>query len=171
MKSRINNLFYNTYLWSWLAAAYFNSICPVNLNGIRKVGADDRYILNASQWNRYYRHLIAAPIRLYHEISDKKLAKFYLFGKSNIHSDIFEQMAANINFASVKGILEALIKLYWDDEKEKPKVSASDRKKPGNLRRLLRDILLQFELTYDLNSMSGEEIISLLPKEFKIWNS
>ena len=77
-KIRIDNLYYRSSLWSWLAAAYFDTLCPQLEDGSRKIESLDRYILNTNQWNRYYRHLIASPLRLYHEIGDENLSKIYL---------------------------------------------------------------------------------------------
>lgn len=62
------NLIYNKGLWSWLSAFYFKSVCPQKSNGIRKVGALDRHILNIDHWGRYYRHLLASSFRLYDEL-------------------------------------------------------------------------------------------------------
>lgn len=168
-KIRIDNLFYRTTLWSWLAAAYFDTLCPQLEDGSRKIESQDRYILNTNQWNRYYRHLIASPIRLYHEINDDNLSKIYLAGKANRHGDILEQLASRQEIATVKGILEAVNLLYWDSDKNRPKLGVTNRNKIGNIRRFTGSIIPQFQMTYDLNSMSGEDIINLLPHEFDDW--
>jgi hypothetical protein len=59
--------------------------------------------------------------------------------------------------------------LYWDDKKNNIKKGARNKTGPGILRRFTKDIIPQFQMTYDLNSMNGEEIISLLPSEFNEW--
>jgi hypothetical protein len=168
-KIRIENLYYRSALWSWLAAAYFDSICPQQDDGSRKVESIDRYILNTNQWNRYYRHLIASPLRLHHEINNINLSKVYLIGKASKHGDIMEQLASRQEIATVRGILEAFILLYWDENKNRPKVGTTNRNKKGNLRRFTGSILPQFQMTYDLNSMNGTDIVNLLPKEFDEW--
>lgn len=43
--------FRNPGLWTWLAAFYFESICPVN-NGRRKVQEEAKYILNVEHWGK-----------------------------------------------------------------------------------------------------------------------
>lgn len=168
-KIRIDNLYYRSSLWSWLAAAYFDTLCPQLDDGSRKIESLDRYILNTNQWNRYYRHLIASPLRLYHEIGDDNLSKIYLFGRANRHGDILEQLASRQEIATVKGILDAVIKLYWDKDRSRPKLGTTNRNKPGNIRRLAGSVIPQFQMTYDLNSMTGEDILKLLPKEFDDW--
>ena len=153
-------------LWSWLAAFYFESICPVR-NGKRKIQEEAKYILNVEHWGRYYRHLVAAPIRLYDELQD--LAKIYLVGTPDKHGDLMEQLASRQEIATNHGLIEAATHLYWDDTKQKIKKGARNKSGPGILRRFTRDIVPQFQMTYDLNSMTGEEVLSLLPPEFDNW--
>lgn len=59
--------------------------------------------------------------------------------------------------------------LYWDDQKNTIKKRARNKTGPGVLRRFTKDIIPQFQMTYDLNSMNGEEILNLLPSEFNDW--
>jgi hypothetical protein len=165
----MDNLYYRPGLWSWIAAAYIDVLCPQKQDGSRVPKSNDRYILNTNSWNRYYRHLIASPVRLYNELSNKELAEFYLSGPPHIQGDIFEQLASRQEIATVEGILEAAINLYWDQDKIKPKVGAADKNSPGTVRRFVGSVLPQFQMTYDINSMSGEEIFDLLPSEFDIW--
>ena len=40
----------------------------------------------------------------------------------------------------------------------------------GSARRFVR-IIRQYQMTYDLNSMNGKEIVELLPYEFAKWNN
>jgi len=158
---------YNTHLWSWLSAFYFDSVCPINKNNERKVGALVRHVLNIEDWNRYYRHLLASSFRLYDELGD--LAEIYLSGKSYEFGEHLEQLASQQKFATSRGVVEAATILYWDKKNSKIKKNARDKIGPGIIRRFTIDILNQFDLTYDLNSMSGEEIIALLPDEFNEW--
>ena len=55
------------------------------------------------------------------------------------------------------------------EEKNDIKKGARNKTGKGILRRFTRDIIPQFQMTYDLNSMDGEEILNLLPKEFEGW--
>ncbi|MFV2044808.1 MAG: hypothetical protein ACC700_16430, partial [Anaerolineales bacterium] len=67
-------------------------------------------------------------------------------------------------------ILQAADYLYWDDQNDAPKVGArATNRAPGTLRRYI-DVLQQLMLTYDLYSLDGEEILTLLPlNEFRRW--
>jgi len=158
--------FHNSGLWTWLSAFFFDSICPL-VNGKRKVQAEARYVLNIENWNRYYRHLIATPVRLLSELDGH--SKIYLTGAPYRHGDLLEQLASRQEIATNKGIVEAATILYWDEEKNDIKKGARNKTGKGILRRFTRDIIPQFQMTYDLNSMDGEEILNLLPKEFEGW--
>jgi len=158
--------YYNVELWSWISVYYFDIVCP-KINDLRKPGADDRHILNPDNWQRYYRHLIAAPIRLYLEL--RELAIGYLDGSPNTHGEFFEQLASSQELATSPSVIEAANILFWDNEKKEFKRGSRGKNKPGTIRRYARDIIPQFQMTYDLNSMSGEEIIELLPDEFSGW--
>lgn len=160
--------FHHRGLWSWLAAFYFDSICPVK-NGKRKIQEEAKYILNVEHWGRYYRHLVTVPVRLFDELQD--LAKIYLAGTPEIHGDIIEQLASRQEIATNPGIIEAATQLYWDENNQRIKKGARNKTGSGILRRFTRDIIPQFQMTYDLNSMNGMEILSLLPSEFDKWKS
>jgi hypothetical protein len=162
-------LLFDKGMWSWLAAFYFDSICPKNNYETRKVGAESRYILDAEEWNRYYRHLLAAPIRLYRDLGD--LSKIYLSGKPDVPGDLFEQLASRQEIAACKGVIEAATILYWDNNKLKIKKNVRDKEGAGVLRRFVRATIPQFQMTYDLNSMRGEDVVQLLPREYDKWKS
>jgi len=166
-KIKEGNIFYNEGMWTWLSAFYFDSVCPLRTDDTRKPGKDSRHILNGEEWNRYYRHLLASPVRLYHEL--KEYSVIYLQGSPDIHGDLFEQLAARQEVASCKGIIEAATLLYWDKEKKRIKKNARDKEGAGVLRRFAGSTIWQFKMTYDLNSMNGTEIITLLPEEYNSW--
>ena len=46
-------------LWSWLAAHYFEQLCPRDENGKRALRRDYVYVLSESR--TYYRHLVRTP--------------------------------------------------------------------------------------------------------------
>lgn len=160
------NLLYDAGLWSWLSAFYFESVCPERSDGRRKVGEDSRYILN-TEWRNYYRHLIASPTRLYKELNE--LAKIYLAGTPDKNGDLLESLASRQDIATCKGVIEAATVLYWDKEKNKIKVGARNKDGKGVLRRFVGAFVQQFQMTYDLNAMNGNQVIQLLPNEYEGW--
>ncbi|WDF78407.1 hypothetical protein PQ469_00105 [Mucilaginibacter sp. KACC 22773] len=159
-------LYYNQKLWSWLSAFYFDQICPVDGGGKRKVGQEARYILQTPKdYQTYYRHLLSGPSRIYSELNEK--GRIFLTGELSKRGDLIEQLQAYQNIAMNKGIIEAADALYWDEEGNKLKKGAGS-KGPGTPRRFV-SVIGQFEFTYDLNSMQGENILTLFPNEFRRW--
>lgn len=150
-------------LWDWLAAFYFDSICPSSAAGIRTVKAFPLYKLDES-WRRRYRHRILGPVTLLERLGPA--AKILIHGEPWTLTDWEEQAASRYPIASNPGIAEALVRLYWDEQRGAPKRGASpNEKKPGTLRRF-SDLVVQLDRTYDLLSVGSVGILPLLPREF-----
>lgn len=161
-------LYFDKGLWSWLSAFFFDNICPADGNGKRKVNEAAFYVLKEPKnYTKYYRHLLAYPSRIYSELGDS--SKIFLIGTFQKRGEITEQFGAYQEIALNKGILDAANILYWDDENKNLK-RGSASKGGGSARRLVR-IIRQYQMTYDLNSMKGDEIVDLLPAEFEKWNN
>jgi hypothetical protein len=154
-------------MWTWLAVFYFDALCPADNEGKRKIGAESRYILNSNERDRIFRHLLAGPVMIYDLHHENSL--ILLYNPVDETGDFLAQLMGRQEIGTNRGIIEAAKILYWDEKKKRPKRSSSPQEhKPGTLRRFV-DVLLQFDLTYDLYSVSGEELILLLPDEFKSW--
>ncbi len=162
------HLYFDKGLWSWLTAFFFENICPSDGNGKRKVNEAAFYVLrDPKNYTKYYRHLLAYPSRIFSELDES--AKIFLIGNFSKRGEITEQFGAYQEIALNKGILDAANILYWDKTTSSLKRGAAS-KGGGSARRLVR-IIRQYQLTYDLNSMHGKEIVELLPAEFGKWNS
>lgn len=160
------HLYFDKGMWTWLAAFFFDNICPADGHGKRKVNESALYLLrDPKNYTKYYRHLLAYPCRIYAELGDS--SKIFLIGTFQKRGEITEQFGAYQKIALNKGILDAANQLYWDEVKENLKRGAAS-KGAGSARRLVR-IIRQYQMTYDLNSMSGKEIVGLLPQEFAKW--
>ncbi|MBL7701088.1 MAG: hypothetical protein JNM14_02465 [Ferruginibacter sp.] len=159
-------LYFNKGLWSWLSAFYFDNICPVDGKGKRKINESAFYVLkDPKNYTKFYRHLLAYPSRVYAELEDS--SKIFLIGSFLKRGEVTEQFGAYQEIALNKGIIDAANILYWDDATKNLKRGAAS-KGGGSARRLVR-IIRQYQMTYDLNSMKGNEIVSLLPGEFAKW--
>jgi hypothetical protein len=158
-------VFHDAGIWTWLSAFYFDSVCPPAKDGKRNPGADYRHLLTLGRdWRHSYRHLLAGPARTFafHQYEGKLL----LSGPINRLGDFVEQLSSRQEIASNRGVIEAATILFWDAASQRPKRGAAPtERKPGSLRRFI-DVVQQLELTYDLYSMKGDEIVSLLPSEF-----
>lgn len=150
-------------LWDWLAALYFDSICPVGASGKRKLNDVIRYRFSPA-WNRKYRHRIFGPVDLFSRLGLS--SRLLIHGEPASLTDWEEQTASRYQISGNRGIADALYRLYWDITKEAPKRGAApNSKKPGTLRRF-GDLVQQFDRTFDLLSIGTDAILDLLPKEF-----
>ncbi len=156
----------NVGLWSWLSLYYFDQVCPISKTGKRSPGLDYRYILD-TDFRFYYRHNLfgsyimyllhgeSVPLLLYNPLSQTN--KFHL------------ELACRQGFITNRGIIEAANFLYFDDNRAIPKRGAAvTTRKPGTLFRFI-DVVQQLDLNYDLYSMTGKEVLDLLPTEFNEW--
>lgn len=159
----------NVGMWTWLAVFYFDVICPADNEGSRKIKDISRYILNGDEWDRIFRHLLAGPVMIYDLHREKSI--ILLYSPVDEIGDFLAQLTGRQEIGTNRGVIEAANILYWDPVKKRPKRSSSPTEhKPGTLRRFV-DVLQQFDLTYDLYSISGEELIRLLPGEFKSYSA
>ena len=161
---RLPGKYYDAGLWAWLTAFYLDSVCPPDAVGRRKVGEIDRYIPPA---NRNFRdvtvHLLAPSVRAL-SVHGFERTKLVLYTEPFKRSEFQREILQIQELAMNPSIFEALNRLYWDDDKQRPKPGASTKGKPGTLRRFVA-LMNQFNRTFDLFAMSGEQIIKLLPKE------
>lgn len=160
-------------LWSWLGLLYFDQLCPAATDAARIPGKSYRYILPAlsdpNHYRHYYRHLLAGSYTIgrLHQAG----ARVLLCGAVDKLDDFNEQIASRQEFITNPGIVQALDLLYFDTVRGRAKRGAApNRRKPGTLRRFV-DVIQQLDLTHDLYSMSGLEILKILPPEFGAWMS
>jgi len=158
----------DVHLWSWLSLFYFDQVCPAAKNGIRRPGRDYRHILEPG-YPYGHNHLIFGAF-LVHSVYGlgNELCRLLLYTSPNIESGYHHQLAQRQSIVTNRGVMAAAATLYFDYKKNKPKFGAIPRNKPGTLYRFI-DVIQQLDLNYDLYSMSGDEILDLLPQEFNKW--
>jgi hypothetical protein len=149
--------------WTWLAMAMLDVIAPKSSDGRRKLGERARYVLEPDNWNRYYRHLLAAPCRVMRAHFDElQITRAILAGAPNSPGDVYEQVASRQEVVTSPPLVRLTKILYWDGAAATLKRGAGG-KGPGSARRLAA-ILRQLELTWDLVEVPDEALTSLLPK-------
>lgn len=155
-------------MWTALALIYFDLICPV-VNGERVIREDSKYILTGD-WKTHYRHLVATPCWLYKQFGDD--VSCLLHGPPHVWGDVLEQVASRrIFLRSGHSVIRLIGRLYFDPRTRHVKKGATDRERPGSLRRLA-DVLQQLDLTYDLQTLGVDELQQLLPSaEFAQWSN
>jgi hypothetical protein len=158
----------DVHLWSWLSLYYFDQVCPREKAGRRKPGRDYRHILEPGY--RYgHNHLLAGPYLVYtiHNLGDD-LSRLLLCTPPDSESTFHHQLAQRQSIITNKGLMEAATFLYYADRRGRPKRGALARNQAGTVFGFI-DVIQQLDLNYDLYSMTGEEVLQLLPAEFDRW--
>lgn len=155
-------------LLSWLALVYFGQICQKKgKSNLLKVLSKYRYIPEVDNSRRFYRHLILTPLLLWQRLGDRSL--FLLSNPLYESSDAVEQLVSRKDFISNATMIEVARKLYFNEEKSKLRTGAFSDKRPGNAKRLVRDIVPQLSMNYDMFVAPEDKIWGLLPDEFDDW--
>lgn len=153
-------------IWAWLSCYFFDQLCPKRKDGTRRPGEEARWIPLGTAF-RYYRHLLGGPYLLYKSFRDfPERAAIVLCGAVDTPGDYVGQLASRQDFVQNKAVIHAATSLYLDPASGKPKRgSAPNERKPGTLRRFV-DVVNQFDLVWDLQSIGTDELINKLPAEF-----
>jgi hypothetical protein len=163
--SGLKNIERDRELWAWLSLFYFDILCPADGHGCRKPGEIARWIPQPQNYLRYYRHLLAGPYRIFRAHRDcPERALALLGGPLDRPGEIVEQFASRQEIVTNRAVIQSTTALYWDTTTNKPKRGAGG-KGAGSARRLA-DVLLQFDVTWDLYAMNADNLLNLLPGEF-----
>ncbi len=149
----------DTGLWSWLALYWFDQLCPAKADGTRKPSRVYNYILSQN-YNHRPRHALRTTWLLVDQYGET--AQFLLSKRPSERGELLEQIAARQFLISCKGVIEAANHLYFDSTKNSFKRGSTSQKRKGSIRRFIC-FLQQLELTYDLYTLPGDTIISMLP--------
>lgn len=165
--------------FSWLALVFLPSLCKRNGDGSLATGKMYRYVLTRST-SDFYRHLVACPYWLLHRYGES--SRIFLCQKAHIMPDVVEQIVSRPTLINSEGVIKLIDQLYWNTSSSSPRdgFTATERlddpppgyaktsPEPGTLR-ALEWTLGQLQCTYDLRSMSADQIMSHLPSEFSDW--
>lgn len=156
--------------WAWLSLFYFDEVCPRDRLGYRKPGHEARYIPDPTDYRTYYRHLLAGPWRVYRAHRDTPARTLaVLSGPLDKPGEVAEQLASRQELVSNSTVMEAVTALYFDRAAGVVRRGAAGRGR-GSARRLA-EVLLQFDLTYDLQTVGPDRLLALLPTEFDRFKS
>lgn len=153
-------------LWSWLAAFYFEQLCPRDEDGKRSLRKEYVYALSESRL--YYRHLVRTPWFLVKAHGER--CRFLLIARSDDpaplsrQSYLLDQLAARQFVISSPGLIGVAARLYSDPRTGQPTRGAG-AKGSGSPRRLAL-IANQLSLTYDIHDIPVDRLLRLLPEEF-----
>ncbi|MBW4436543.1 MAG: hypothetical protein KME04_05380 [Pleurocapsa minor GSE-CHR-MK-17-07R] len=167
MALSLPNKLYDPGLWSWLAAYYFDVICPPDKHDRRRVGELESYIATGDS-RKSNRHLISAAIRFYHYHRPHNQLALYL--SPGRRSEYLRVIQESPQLFTSPGLIEAIHRMYWNPETGAPyRGTLGDSNRSGSIKRL-SVVMNQFAVNYDLQGMSADQILELLPKkEFGRW--
>jgi hypothetical protein len=150
-------------LWTWLAVAWADVLAPV-VKGARKIGDHPRWVLEADNYQRYYRHLLAGPYNIYTaHVDDPFRALAVLINPVSSPGEVVEQFASRQDFVTSPGVMAAVTQLYVGAGRKMKRGAGG---KGGGSSRRLADVLQQLDLTFDLQSIEPSQLLEILPKEF-----
>lgn len=152
-------------LMEWLTAFYF---AELTTDGeIVKLGELARYVVTES-YSKAYRHLVAGPLWSYSLCKSTYSARMLLSTALHSPGDLYEQLASRQEIHTNPSVIEVASRLYFDVSHGRVKRGAVTASRLGNLRRFIA-VNQQLDLTYDIYSMSADDIAALLPAEFEDW--
>jgi hypothetical protein len=157
-------------MWSWLAVFFFDQLCPRDRTGLLTPHERARWVPAMSDWKKYYRHLLSGPYSIYaaHR-DDPQRALAVLANPVDRPGEVYEQLASHQDLATSAPVMEVATRLYVEPETMRLKYGSST-KGPGAPRRLV-EVLLQFDLSWDLRSIHADGLLSMLPTEFDRFRS
>jgi hypothetical protein len=95
------------------------------------------------------------------------MARVMLALPVNKHSDVLEQLAGQQETFGARSVVQVANQLYWDPREAAVKRGVQG-KGGGTPRRLVR-FMRQFRRTYDPPSMTPDQLVASLPREFDRW--
>ena len=149
--------------WTWLTLLLFDVVAPPRADGTRKIGDRPLYVLEPDNWKRYYRHLLAGPVRVMRAHWDElQITQAILAGKPDVPGELYEQIASRQEVVTSRAVVALTRQLYWDPVSKSLK-RGSGGKGAGSPRRL-SSLLQQLDVTWDFGAMAEGSLFALLPK-------
>lgn len=159
-------------LWSALALVWFELLCPADAAGARSPDKEYRYILEGN-FQTYYRHLVRSPWQCVRDHGEN--ARFMLIRPKevdhplSIHGEILEQFGGRQRLFGSKSIIRAANAMYLDPLTGRPRKGVSGSGAGSALR--FGKVVRQLDLTFDPETMTPDQFIDILPKEFTKWKT
>lgn len=150
--------------WTWLSLAWFNEMCPL-VNEHRQPGDVSRWVAELDNPRRACRHLLAGPFQIYRaHRDDPSRAMCLLCSPMHQPGILVSLLASRPSLVTCHAVVGAATRLYYNHATGRNRPGLS-RRAPGSPRRFA-DVLSQLDLTWDLHSLSVDELLDLLPPEF-----
>jgi hypothetical protein len=155
----------NAGLWTWLTLYFFDEVCPAH-DGWRNVKNDYYYVFEPKNPRHFYRHLLFIAWRALRIAPEHNR----LFLNSSVSSldAVTTHVMKRLFLTRIRCVFEVLDRLYWDKERGRVRIGITgSQMKPGDLAHRFPIRIRQLEKTYDLLSLTADQRITLLGKEFQ----
>lgn len=151
-------------MWAWLTLYYFDAVCPAGADGRRLVRNQiESYIPDFTNFRRYYRHLLYGPFSICRAHADNpERAMAVLCTPVHQPGDAVESLASRQDLITSPSVMQAATDLYVRNGRHKP---GAGRKDKGGARRFAA-VMMQFDMTYDLDQIPAQDLVNILPPEF-----
>jgi hypothetical protein len=161
------NLRTDAGFWTWMALCWFETLCPAQ-HGRWQPGHENRWIADLEDPRKACLHVLAGPYQVYRaHRDDPPRALSLLSGPPQQPGPLVSLIASKPSLVTCKAVVGAATRLYYDSARGRNR-SGLGGKGPGSPRRFA-DILSQLDLTWDLHSLTTEELLELLPPEFDVF--
>ena len=159
-------------MWAWLSMFYFDSVCPKNACGTRKVLKDYSYLPDIRGRNQVF-HLLYSAWRigdLAAKYQSEKYARIWLDESINSIGLFTAETMKRLSLTRLPCFFELIYRLYWNEQMDclRPGIlkTRKDDVRCGDLTHRLPSVLNQLAVNYDLQNLTAEQLIPLLGPEF-----
>jgi hypothetical protein len=161
-----NEIAQNAGLWTWLGLFFFDQVCAVK-SGQRVVTNDYSYVFEPKNSRHYYRHLLFVAWRVLRVAPLHN--RLFLGGSVASLDQVTAEVLKRLFLTRIPCLFEVLDRLYWDQGrgKARPGIVSPTTIKPGDLRHRFPIRIRQLEKTYDLHSLTADQLLELLGNEFR----
>lgn len=151
-------------LWTWLSLLYLDSVCQHTEEG-RDVKNDYYYVFEPLNSRHFYRHLLFVSWRLIRLSPNSN--RLFLRSSLNTLDKVTAETMKRLFLTRIPCMFDVLDRLYWDERRNRPRPGITGTKvRAGDLTRRLPLRIRQLEKTYDLMSLTADQLIELLGEEF-----
>jgi hypothetical protein len=152
-------------MWTWLSLVYLDSVCQHTEHG-RDVKNDYYYVFEPLNPRHFYRHLLFVSWRVIRLSPVHN--RVFLRSPSNQLDKITEEVMKRLFLTRIPSAFELIDRLYWDEKRSRPRVGITRSVvRAGDLSHRLPLRIRQLEKTYDLMSLTADQLIELLGEEFE----
>lgn len=155
----------DAHLWTWLTLYFFDDVCP-QADGLRDVKNDYCYIFEPKNPRNYYRHRLHIAWRIIK--SEPIYNKLFLPVPLPSLDRVTEEVFKRLYLTRIPRVFEVLERLYFDKKRGRARsgIVSPQNVKAGDLLHRFPIRIQQLERTYDLVSLSADQLIDLLGDEF-----